>query len=255
MQQQKADFKTAFLALTAEESPSDHPTVEALAAYHDGRLSSEERASVHRHLAECRECSELARDLDLFTEAPMRAEEGDEFEVATFLRALKPQLASEPARTVAWSPLAVAASLIVAVAASWWLARDLARQQIGFELSQPRANVSILDLVEDRSERTGNPPRTVEMTEAAGAVLVLTPDSPGDFPTYEVKILDSGDAPISTIENLEKDSYDETFTLLIPPGGLPAGDYRVELHGLTDEGSSVIAGYRIRVVGSPEAPP
>ena len=82
----------AFLALMEEESAGGHPAAEALAAYRGGELDSEEQARVHRHLAACRECAELAGDLDLFTEATSSAEEDNDFEVAAFLRALKPQL-------------------------------------------------------------------------------------------------------------------------------------------------------------------
>ncbi len=250
--QQRADFKSSFLALIEEESPGDHPGAEVLAAYREGELSAEQGEGVRRHLSGCRECSELARDLDLFEDSTL-AGEGNELEVAAFLRSLQPQLASVPARTSVWRPLAVAASLILAVAATWWLARDVTERRVLAELSRPRANVSVLDLVEDRSERTGSPARTVEMAMDAGAVLVLTPDRPGDFPRYEARILDSGGALVSAVEDLEKDSHAETFTLWIPPGGLAAGEYRLELRGLSGERAEMIAGYRIRVF--PEAPP
>ncbi len=274
--QQKPDFKSAFLALMEEQSPGEHPTGEALAAYRSGELAAGERAKVHRHLAGCRECSELARDLDLFTEAPTPAKNGNELQVTAFLRALTPlsghrrakapRLASDPSPATAtrsprrgtthtFRPLAMAASLILAVATSWWLSRDLTRRQMSAELSRPRANVSIRDLVEDRSERTGSPAETVEVPTGSGTVLVLTPDRPGEFPAYQAKILSSAGALVTTFEAVEKDPDSETFTLWIPPAGLTPGDYLVELFGHSGTRAEVIAGYRIRVVASPEAPP
>jgi hypothetical protein len=109
--------------------------------------------------------------------------------------------------------------------------------------------------VADKSERTGGPARTVEMVAETGGVLILTPDSPGSFPAYQAKILDSEGRLVGTIEDLQKNPRDDTFTLWIPPGGLAPGDYRVELHGLSGESAEVIAGYQIRLLGPPEAPP
>ncbi len=252
--QEKPDFKTSFLAVM-EESAGGHLSAEALAAYRSRELAPPDRASVHRHLSACRECAELARDLDLFTEAT--AEEGNEFEVAAFLRTLKPQLTPEkPAPANSWRlPLAVAASLVFAVAASWWLSSVVTQRAVLAELLRPRANVEVVDLVETRSERTDSPARAGKMAANAGGVLILTPDQPGSFPAYEAGILDSAGALVDTVEDLEKGPRDETFTLWLPPGDLAAGDYLVLLYGISGKSSEEIARFELRVVGRPGAPP
>ncbi len=254
--QEKPDFKRSFLTLMDESAAGDHPGAEVLAAYRTGDLPETQRERVRRHLTGCGECAALARDLDLFTEPARLSEEGDEVEAAAFLSSLQPSLApktSEP--RASWRlPLAVAASLALAVPASWWLSRGIAQRAMLGELSRPRANVSTLDLVEDRSERTGSPASVAEMVADIGAVLILTPDRPGEFPSYEAKILDSGGGLVATVENLEKDSYDETFTLLIPPESLDLGDYRVELHGFAGSNAELIASYLFRVTPLQEAP-
>ncbi len=253
--QEKPDFKTSFLALMEEESAGGHPSGETLAAFSSGGLAPEQRAGVGSHLAGCRECAELARDLELFTDSPSSAEAANEFEVAAFLRTLKPQLAPESsAKATSWHrPLAMAASLALAVGVSWSLSRDLTRRQVLAELSRPRANVPIVDLIEDASQRTGRPAALLEIRRDVGGMLILTPASPGDFPVYQAKILDSDDTLVDTIEDLEMDPEGDAFTLLIAAGSLEPGDYRVELYGLGAEHVEAIAGYRVRVVDPPEA--
>lgn len=252
--QKKPDFKTSFLALMANGATDDHPAAEALVAFRDDELAAAERERVHRHLTACRECAELARDLDLFAEPT--AAEASELEVASFLRTLRPQIGKERVQKPSWQlPLALAASLILAVASSWWLSRSVTERRVLAELSRPRANVSVLDLVADQSERSGSPARTVELVADAGGVLILTPGRVGSFATYQAKILDSEGTLVRTIEHLEKDPRNDTFTLWIPPGGLTLGDYRVELRGLSGAGAEEIATYPIRLIGSPEALP
>ncbi len=252
----KANFKTSFLALVANETTSDHPAAEALVAYRVGQLTAEERAEMHRHLDGCDECATLARDFDLFAEPTPFTGHANEIEVASFLRLLKPQLTTESAPKPSWFwPLAVAASLILAASTSWWLSHSLTQRQMLAEMSRPRGNVSVLDLVAGQNERSGSPDATVELVAAAGGVLILTPDHLQSFPTYQAKILDSEGTLVGTIENLERDPRDDTFTLWIPPRGLALGDYRVELQGLSEKGSEVIDEYQLRLVGPAEVLP
>ncbi len=233
--QHKPDFKSSFLALMEEESPGDHPAAEELAAYHAGELASRERERIHLHLGECRECAELARDLDLFTSTEQPIEAASEFEVAAFLRALKPQLAPQPpAATSRIRPLAVAASLILAVAASWWLSRGVAQRELLAELSRPRA-IRIVDLIQDASQRTGRRASPHEIRRDVGEVLILTPDSTEDFAEYEARILTSEGVLVYPSADLEIDPDGDAFVLLISAGSLEPGDYSVELHGRAGE--------------------
>ncbi len=254
--QHKPDFKRAFLALAAEESAADHPTAEALAAYRTGDLAAAERATVSRHLAVCRECAELAQDLDLFTGPAEPPEAADKFEIAAFLRTLNPAMAEEkaPPKTWGWQLLILAASLVLVAGSSWWLSRAVTRQQMLAELTRPRANVPVVDLVEDASQRTGRPAQHREISADAGGVLILTPGDTAGFSDYEVKILDADGRVAHSIDGVGLDPVGDTVNLWIPADSLEPGDYRVQLAGRAGEHSEVVASYRLRVAESPEEP-
>jgi len=84
---------------------SDHVNVEMMAAYVDGTTSADERATVHRHVADCARCREALSDLALSI-----AEE----------RGAPPATVVEPFRRRRWivgaaSGLAAAAALVLAV--------------------------------------------------------------------------------------------------------------------------------------------
>ncbi len=261
MDQHRTDFKTAFVALMEErEATRDtHPAAEKLVSYQRGELVAEERDQVRDHLVECRECPALIRDFGAFSTAAHQAPGAApaELEVAAFWRALKPRLeASPPAapapskRSSSWHvPMAMAASFVLtALGFSFWIAKQ---ERILAELSQPQPNAAIYDLLEDAGERTRRSDRPIEILSTVGATLVLTPDMEGEYPGYRIEIRDSEGLLERTVEGLEKDSEDGTFTLWLPPGSLPPDEYRIELHGLeSEEGESSqrIAEYRIRMV-------
>ena len=254
---QKPDFKTSFVALMEEQEVGDHPPAEALAAYRDGDLAAEEEARVRGHLLACRECMELARDLDLLTGARGSPASADRFEVAAFLRSLQPQLAANPPRAkTSWRfPLSVAASLVLAVVPlTWWLSRGSADRETFAQLSQPRPNVPIFDLYEDSSRRTGGPAEVRELRLDRGGMLILTPGGGETWARHEVRIYDSEDTLVWTVADLEPDPDDETFTLWIPPGGLAPGGYRLELHGRDGERAERIAVFFVEVVRASKPP-
>ena len=69
-----ADFEAAFtsaveraareLAGEAEGTVSDHPAVDQLVDFQEGRLAGEDAERVRRHLAACAECAREARPCD-----------------------------------------------------------------------------------------------------------------------------------------------------------------------------------------------
>jgi len=254
--QHRADFKTSFIALLdATQKASDaHPSDGELIAYHEGELSTEERAPLRDHLVECRQCFELLRDLESFSAATRRAPEAPaKLEEAAFWRTLKPQLAASgpppglrPVRTWWQVPAAMAATFILTVMGfSGWIASRQVSQH------QPRPNVVLYDLVENTSERTGRVNRPLEIMSDDESILILTPDSGLVHGGYQLRILDAEGKLVSVVEGLEKDSRDETFTLRLPPDFLPPGAYRVELYGRGGGGGGseeLIADYRIQVV-------
>lgn len=56
------------LSLAAEAQAQAHPTLERLADYHLGKLSSDEESRAQRHLVRCRECASQLLDLAAFYE-------------------------------------------------------------------------------------------------------------------------------------------------------------------------------------------
>ena len=243
----KPDFKSSFLALMEE---SERPTVEELVAFRTGELAPEERERVQRHLEVCEESAELVRDLDLFTDSSEAAVTANEFEVAAFVRALKPQIAPSPSPPASSSwhrRLAMAAGLVLAVGASWMLSRDVAQR----EFARPRANVPIVDLIQDASLRTGRPAARYELRRDAGGVLILTPYGTEGFADFEARILDSEGEPVHSVGNLQKDPDGDAFVLILNPESLELGDYEIEILGRAGGPAEAIAEYPLRVIGSP----
>ncbi|MCP4664113.1 MAG: hypothetical protein GY856_52685 [bacterium] len=246
-------FSRSFVALVdqmREASPA-HPTVDELIAYDTGELGAEEKDRLQDHLVICRDCFALIADLESFSEAGRsapRPERPADFEAAAFWRTLRPRLA-----TRRWHiPAAMAASfLVAALGFSFWVATQ---QRTIAELSEPQPNPRVYDLVADTSQRTGRVARPLEIPSGVGFTLIFTPDLGREYPGYQVMIRDSEDSVVRTVEGVEKRLADETFTLWLPPGALPLGEYRVELYGLEGEGSELIARYRMRMVGPERAP-
>lgn len=136
-----------------EDDAGSHPSVDALTAYHQGRLTGSARAVVRDHLVTCDECLALFKDANDFFSPPPAGDEGvSEIEIHREWRALWRQINAEgeaatPAGIVAaralrprsrkvWA-LALAAGLSVAVTLPLvWIA--LSRQDGPDSLSMVR---------------------------------------------------------------------------------------------------------------------
>jgi len=148
-----------------------------------------------------------------------------------------------PAATPLWRrPAAIAASFLVTVVG---LGALLLLQQHRLadqgrtiaELTRPRPNPEIYDLYPDGSERSGAASEIRSFEGPAGATLIITPREPGDYPDYRVEIVDAGGEEVWSGSGFEKHPVDGTFSLWLPPGAFPPGEYRVRLQGV-DEGST-----------------
>ena len=264
---EKADFKRS-LAVWAEEegrASDGHPSIETLRDGRAGLLAPKEKESLEEHLVACRQCFDLAQDLEAFSQARQAAAgpppEVADFETAAFWRTLRPRLEvpSEPTvvqppthRRGVWRlPTAVAASvLLTALGFSFWVGsqhRALAESEVRIAaLEKPRPNTRIYDLYLDTSERSGeSSPQPVEVP--AGSMLILTPHDTGVYPGYAVEIHDS-EGKVWADDGFAADPADGTFTLWLPPDFLPPGEYRVRLLGRGAETDELIEEYGVRMV-------
>lgn len=264
MDKEAIDFRTMLAAWAdAEKGASGgHPSARELSDYRTGRLAAADQRRVADHVVLCRQCFDALPDLAAFEEAAAdRDSVPADFEAAAFWRTLQPRLEDlrdaeapevaeraaagrvsqeEPRRRAAagyrrWGvPAALAVSLVAAVLGwtAWTQHRTVKEhEQTIAEFRAPRPNVEIYDLFEDTSVRSGAvSSESVEASEPA--TLILTPQDPGAFADYEVRILDGSEELKWSRRGFRKDPEDETFSLLLPPGFLTPGEYRVQLWGL-----------------------
>lgn len=251
------DFKTAFVALEDErgQAATVHPTVDQLIACRRGELPAAEQNRLREHLPDCRHCFALDADLAAFADAARGAAPAPEFATMASWRALRPRLRRRFVTHRFALPATLAASLVLTVAGFSW--STASHKRTIAELGKPRANPLIVDLVAGE-ERTGAAALPPAIPADAGALLVFTPDLVGDETDddgtdYEVRILDPRGTVVGTVRGLLRNSESETFTLWLPAGFLPAGDYRFELYG--GRGASrLIAHHALRMVDSPAVP-
>ena len=102
--------------------PGNHPPLEELAAYIDGRLSKEEAARVAEHIAECEDCFFVYSETVRFQlENPSEAEVTDRKEEAAAAAAAVVPFPSKGRKPVRWwLPAAAAAVLALGVGTGWY---------------------------------------------------------------------------------------------------------------------------------------
>lgn len=255
MSETTADFRASIATLveaTREESAT-HPDLDRWIAYRDGELPAEEQESLQRHLAGCRECVAIVLDLEAFS----RPEESDragisEFEVAAAWRAVRSAISADVKREHRWHvPTALAASLMVAaLGLSTWLAVEhrtaTELRRTVAELSRPQINVPIEDLWPDTTTRGGLQRAVEVLTADRSLTLVLNLQESQEFPDYRVEIIDSEGTEIWSSTGLEMSPFGN-FTLGIPRGFLPAGEYGVRLYGLEGERNVPLQDYAVQI--------
>jgi hypothetical protein len=240
------------LARSVDENLAVHPDPEAFLAHRRGELPAAEVEALEEHLAWCRDCAGIWRDLPQFLEGD--AEPFDPEEKAADWRALQAQLETaappadeEPppaARPASRSRLAagLAAALALAVGGSaLWIANLSQRLE---DDRRPRPNVAIHDLSPPAAVRAGEePPLSIRLDR--NAVLVLNVSAELEDRAYEARILDGEGEPVWTIDGLEPGRFGN-FTLELPAGSLDPGLYRIVVQG--GEGEPAVGEYAVRVV-------
>jgi hypothetical protein len=245
------------LARAVEANLSAHPDAEALVAHQRGDLPQAEADALEEHLAWCRDCASLYRDVPWFFEE--EAEPSDPAERAAAWSALEarleeeePPVAAHPVRrrTTGFRLMSglAAALAVVLGGAVYWMVQMHGRVD---ELGRPRGNVPIRDLAPEGAERTPEQgPPTVSLER--GAQLVLDTSSDLAAGSYLAEIEEQDGRVLWRIDGLRPTDYG-TLTLALPPGALPPGLYRIVVRG--EGGAPEVGHYTLRVVEAPAPPP
>ena len=221
------------LARSVETNLSTHPEPEAFLAHRRGELAALEEDALEEHLAWCRDCAAIWRDLPRFLDG--EAEPFDPEEKAADWRALQERLETEapaaeeepsahtrlPSRGRLASGLAAALAVALGGAALWIV-------QLSDRLEdsrRPRPNVPIHDLAPPAGERAGEePPLAIALDQ--NAILIFNTRAELEDRPYEARILDENGRVVWTIDGLQPTRYGN-FNLELPAGSLEPGRYRI----------------------------
>lgn len=227
-----------------------HPEPEELLDYHLGDLSPEDRERIQDHLVLCQECSRTVLDLDAFPDVePAREEDRlSDFELAAEWRRFRERTGAKPVRRAASSrlPYALAAALLLAaIGLSLWTARLLERVR---ELSGPRADVHVADLVPlGIGVRGPEAAEEVRVPDWAGRVLlILNLAGAKPYPEYEIRVLDPSGSEVWSLRGV-RPGPDGTFALEAPADLLGGGAHEIRLLGLGARGAEPVARYGVRL--------
>ncbi len=227
-----------------------HPAPEELLDYHLGDLAAADRERIQDHLVLCETCSRTVLDLESFpdVEPAREVDRLSQFELAADWKRFRERTSAEPFRPAAQPRFAwaLAASLLVAaLGLSVWGVR--LREQVR-ELSGPRTDVFVADLVplglEVRGPEAGE---VVRVPAWAGRVLLLL-NLAGrpSYPEYEVHVLAPAGDAVWSRRGL-RPSLDGTFALEVPADLLAGGAHRIRLLGVGDGGPEPVAEYGVRL--------
>jgi hypothetical protein len=280
-----AGWRQAWRGLQEAGSPSCPPE-EALAALAVGEPEPEERLALADHVASCRRCAALYRDLlDLHREAQRaapaagRSEAGRTWVLAAALAALflagwsfwllgqNRRLAAELAAAAQAPPAAVrgaagaapeAARIEEALRRLATLGSAAAAQTERIsrlegelaELRAPRFNVPVVDLDPTSAVARGEAaaPRTVAVPAGASLVtLILNASAPPAAGSYGLEILDAAGRRVWAGSGLRPTPWDN-FSLAVPRSLLPDGRYRLRL--ATDRGKALET-YEVQIATLP----
>jgi anti-sigma factor RsiW len=277
MDGEKGSFSEALRAYAEEarRKLGEHPAVEVLAAYHEGRLPEAEQERVADHLALCTACRELL--LDLAKGADLGPAEGtqplSDRDVAAAWEGVRGRLEEEPgakpasraeplrppgptAREPAASPrteprrapertapprrrpLALAASLLLGVGL-FWGASALYR-------SWQQANTVLVELSPEEERTRGSEGSATVPADAKRFALILNLPEGEPVVPYEAEVA-RGEQVV--LRPPPVDRGDGTLRLDLTRDDLPPGDYRVRLFGGAGSARAEVATYEFEVEG------
>jgi hypothetical protein len=267
--------------MAAEGAQADgaHLAPEVLADYSSGQVTGEQRRRVQSHLAVCSECAQVVLDLAIFPHVePLTPEfRRTEAEEAEDWLAIRKRLAArtaapEPERRLppavreadpwwrAWVHLflpsrAFAAGLLLAAAGVvFWVVR---LQWPAWGGGALQANIFVQDLIPVSSSRTRDsiPGGTLSVHPAMErVVLILNSSDFRPFDDYEIQVVGEGGTPNWSRRGLVR-NQDGSFSIEALRSSLPAGEYRIELYGLSKGSREPLSTYRFKVVYDSAAGP
>jgi len=258
MTDSNGEFRAEVAAAVAESiederlrGSDDHPTLDGLIAYHQGRLEASEADHLQEHLVVCRECLDRLTELDGFVEAGAQGPpEVGSLEEASAWRALRSRLKS-PGRTV---PLALAASfLVAAIGLGLWAIQqriETARlhEQLA-QVTQPQPAATIVDLYSESTVRgLAETPSPVDLSAVDHLTVILNVPEAPDVAAYEAEIVDSEERALWR-GRVRRDEHG-TIALGFPRPFLDAGSYRIVLYGVTGDRRQRIETFALDLVSA-----
>jgi hypothetical protein len=251
-----------------------HPPPEILADYASGALDEARREPVREHLAECRHCTRIVLDLTAPEESEERRSADPELAAAWRAHLVRRARdvghrdrigAKSRARwrrvpSILTAASLVALALLTGVLAGRYWPVPTAREGSAGELRRPVLAVPGLELLPEGSLRTGAPePRIAAPRDAALLTLTLVLLDPSELSRsgrYELVIHRASGGTTDdeevwrgtgrTPEDPERSP--DTLTVVVPPGFLEPGRYRLVLRKPGSSGASgILASYRFRL--------
>ncbi len=228
-----AQVLAATLAEDAGKRSGDHPQLDQLSDYLAGELAPEAEARIQDHLVACRTCTTQLLDLESLSEPGPRTAGGvADLALAAAWREQKTRIAElegarRRQRTMRWVS-AVAASLFVATVGLSVHVSQLRRTIAGLEA--PEINPPVVHL-DASASRSGTEAKIVELgPDDRSLILSITPLA-AEWPAYQVEVLSASGSEVWAGSDLTLSGYG-TIELRISRALLPAGAYKVRLHGV-----------------------
>lgn len=262
-EQEKTSLTAALRHLAEQErrTPSEHATPGELTAYHEGTLPPAIEARVQEHLAHCKLCSDLLLDLAGFADLapPPGVPELTDAQVAEDWQALRARMEAEkkepePAAVVPFRPaatteptaprrsppwFAIAASLLAVVgfALSAYENKQVERLQTQIERLQTPIFVEGQTVSSEAGRTRSSQEETPKFGSGSGGLLYPELELDAPYPAYEAEIY-LGEKEVVKLPGQAKG---ESIGIVIPPGALKPGEYRLRLYGV-DQGQRTSVG-------------
>lgn len=241
--------------LQPDPDPEEHPDSGTLYAYHEGRLSPEQRSRVEEHSSLCGRCRDLLVEYRQFAEDPVEeGGPGERGRVADFGAAAEGRRLREQQRIVTrepekprrgWGTLGTAYSIAAALAVAV-LGLSLYVANLRRELAEPKANSESYVLSEDKTSRSTEGGRKIKLIE--GVPVTFTMPFPDADPQalYRLEVEHNGQQ-VFRLDGLKAQGTQDPIFRPTWPKGLKPGSYEFKLLEVREGSSEVVGQYSFMV--------